>query len=314
MQTTNLATSGRVTSRIGLGIATLMREPRKRGRAEVLDAAADLGVRHFDVAPLYGLGRGEPELGRFLHSSGLDDVTVASKFGLAPGKKARLVAPLQGPIRGLMKSSPALRKLGKAAERNSGTVATLGPELLPASVDRSVDMIGRKLDVLILHEVRWTSEWASAWTSIQAGPGYSGLGASGTTDIFNDYPPDVVAALPVLQGPPSASPVVEGAQRIHHSVLSTFAPAIRNRLSALAEAERLSLSEAVDLAWDADVNVMALAVALLLDADDDSIILLGTTRSANLYKLVPMAQRAAANLRGADSSARGLIERLLSAP
>jgi D-threo-aldose 1-dehydrogenase len=58
-----------------------MREGSRPAREKVFDAAYEAGVRHFDVAPLYGLGVAEKELGRLLLRVPAD-VTVATKFGL----------------------------------------------------------------------------------------------------------------------------------------------------------------------------------------------------------------------------------------
>src|SRR4051812_7191906 len=71
------------TSALGLGCAGLFSLPRRADRRAVLDAAYDLGVRHFDVAPMYGLGAAEPELGGFVGGR-RDEVTVATKFGIEP--------------------------------------------------------------------------------------------------------------------------------------------------------------------------------------------------------------------------------------
>ena len=65
MRRLRLGGTGIETSALGFGCADLLREPSSRGRRRLLDAALDAGIRHFDVAPMYGLGLAEGELGRF---------------------------------------------------------------------------------------------------------------------------------------------------------------------------------------------------------------------------------------------------------
>ena len=50
---------------------------------ECLQAALDLGVDHWDVAEVYGMGLSETILGRFLKASGAD-VSIATKAGIYP--------------------------------------------------------------------------------------------------------------------------------------------------------------------------------------------------------------------------------------
>ena len=54
--------TGVVTSAIGFGCAGLFRIPHRKARKAMLDAAYDAGIRHFDTAPMYGLGLAEAEL------------------------------------------------------------------------------------------------------------------------------------------------------------------------------------------------------------------------------------------------------------
>lgn len=71
------------TTTLGFGCAGLFRLPWKADRRAILEAAYELGIRHFDVAPMYGLGRAEAELAPVLkHRRG--DMTITTKFGIDP--------------------------------------------------------------------------------------------------------------------------------------------------------------------------------------------------------------------------------------
>src|SRR5919199_1407023 len=91
---TTLAGTAVLTSRLGFGCAGLFAAPTGRQRRRVLDAALACGIRHFDVAPMYGLGMAERELGRFAVGR-RDDVVIATKFGIAPTRTARAIAAVQ---------------------------------------------------------------------------------------------------------------------------------------------------------------------------------------------------------------------------
>jgi D-threo-aldose 1-dehydrogenase len=107
MDSTALA-PGVTTTRIGFGCAGLMRDPSARKRQSLLTEAFDRGIRHFDVARMYGLGTAERELGRFARGR-RDSVVIATKFGIEPASAPGRLARLQGPARWLLARYPALR-------------------------------------------------------------------------------------------------------------------------------------------------------------------------------------------------------------
>lgn len=115
-----------VTTTLGFGCAGLYAEPSRAQRTRVLQAAYDAGVRHFDTAPMYGLGLAEHDLGRFARSR-RDQVVVATKFGIAPRLAAWPLARAQGPFRRLLRASPALKRraLESAKGPSSGRAGSL---------------------------------------------------------------------------------------------------------------------------------------------------------------------------------------------
>ncbi|MDQ1569924.1 MAG: D-threo-aldose 1-dehydrogenase [Actinomycetota bacterium] len=108
--------SNRQTGRpaLGFGCASLFGLPTKRERRVVLESAYDLGIRHFDVAPIYGLGLAEAELAEFIGNR--TDIRVATKFGMRPTTVGRLAGLAQTPVRQLLKSSQKM----KAKVKSSG--------------------------------------------------------------------------------------------------------------------------------------------------------------------------------------------------
>jgi D-threo-aldose 1-dehydrogenase len=79
-----LGRTGLTVTRIGLGtapLASIFWGNDEAGGVATAMRAAELGIRLFDSAPLYGLGESETRLGRALAPAGRDNVVVATKAG-----------------------------------------------------------------------------------------------------------------------------------------------------------------------------------------------------------------------------------------
>lgn len=149
------------SSRLGLGCANLFREPSAKRRLRLLEAAYDCGLIHFDVAPMYGLGVAEGELGRFA-AARRDRIVIATKFGLAPTRLARQVARIQAPVRRLLLARPSLRERARssAAGPSSGrggaalyTKEGYNSRSARKSLERSLKALRTDyLDLLLLHD------------------------------------------------------------------------------------------------------------------------------------------------------------------
>jgi aryl-alcohol dehydrogenase-like predicted oxidoreductase len=143
-----------VISRIGFGCASIMRVPSARQRRNLVAAAVDAGVTHFDVARMYGLGAAEAELGRALRTRA-NEVTIATKFGLDASGALRWVGRLQAPARALLARSAATR----TAVRRQRDLFVAPRVYSVANARASLDTSLRKLsmdhvDVLFLHDPR----------------------------------------------------------------------------------------------------------------------------------------------------------------
>ncbi|MGA1302946.1 MAG: aldo/keto reductase [Cyanobium sp.] len=80
-------------SRLGFGTSGIMGSSMTAsGRLRLLEAAFDQGVRHFDTAPLYGMGMAEDVLATFARGK-RSDITITSKFGLLPPSIHPLLRP-----------------------------------------------------------------------------------------------------------------------------------------------------------------------------------------------------------------------------
>ena len=153
--------TGLVTSALGIGCAGLYGEPSATRRMQILDAARASGIRHFDVAPMYGLGLAERELGRFARRH-REQIVIATKFGIAPTAAAQAIAPVQTPLRQLFSTFPALRRRARANAAGPG-LGRLGSLLYRASgydgagarasLERSLrELDTDHVDLLLLHD------------------------------------------------------------------------------------------------------------------------------------------------------------------
>jgi aryl-alcohol dehydrogenase-like predicted oxidoreductase len=71
--------------KLGFGCAGLSSLNNDYESIKILNVAFDEGITHFDVAPLYGMGKTEGILGKFIQNK-RDQITITTKFGLNPPK------------------------------------------------------------------------------------------------------------------------------------------------------------------------------------------------------------------------------------
>jgi len=143
------------TSKLGFGGTILKGGSGRSENLRILNSAYDVGFRHYDVAPSYGLGVAESILGEFIAPI-RSNVTITTKVGLPRPKNPGLLAQLRGIARPLISFAPSLRrKLGRSVQRMSGSAATrFDLEFVKFSVDESFRELNTDyIDLLLLHEI-----------------------------------------------------------------------------------------------------------------------------------------------------------------
>ena len=150
-----------VTSAVGFGCAGLFRIQQRRARRTVLDAVYDVGIRHFDVAPMYGLGLAETELAPFMKRR-RTNVTITTKFGIDPALLSRGIAVFQEPLRTFLAKRPNVNEGLKDAGRgpHSGILGRLlysspgyNQHSAQFSLERSLRALNTDyIDVFLLHD------------------------------------------------------------------------------------------------------------------------------------------------------------------
>lgn len=143
--------------RLGFGCVGLAGLPSPSRARDLLEGVLELGIRHFDTAPVYGRGYAERLLGDFLRGK-RHQVSVATKFGLSPGRSPRL------PVGLAMRLNALRRRMRPAPAAASPPSAPAMPDSEPparciarAEVEASFDGSRRALetdtiDLYLLHE------------------------------------------------------------------------------------------------------------------------------------------------------------------
>jgi D-threo-aldose 1-dehydrogenase len=140
------------TTSIGFGCGRLFRVHSSTGRQRLLGAAFEAGIRHFDVARVYGLGAAEAELGKFAGPI-RDQVVITTKFGIEPARATSGLARLQRVGRMLIGGIPSIRKLiGRRADRLYQR-KSYTPETAARSLETSLrELQTEYVDLLLLHD------------------------------------------------------------------------------------------------------------------------------------------------------------------
>ncbi len=152
-----LANTGRRTTRLGFGCSRLMGGTSRRVSLRLLEAAYESGIRHFDVAPMYGFGEAEDCLGEFI-SQHRADVTVTTKFGIPAGRNHRWLNAAKLLARGVLNHLPKAAEHVRKVSADPGTHISRVP-FTAAEAKTSLERSLRKLrtdhiDLWLLHEPR----------------------------------------------------------------------------------------------------------------------------------------------------------------
>ena len=156
MRRTEFGPVGRTTSRIGLGCGRLVGRSSQRDSAKVVEAALDLGIRYFDVAPSYGLGTAEEVLGAVIGNA--SEVVIATKVGVPRPVYSERVNVARKLARSVLGRLPALKGLARRAVGNLQSSEDrprydFSNSGIRASLEVSLKKLRRgSADVLLAHE------------------------------------------------------------------------------------------------------------------------------------------------------------------
>ena len=150
--------NGRSALNVGFGCVGLLRIPLPFQRARLLRTAIALGITHFDVARMYGLGAAEGVIGQALKPL-RDRVTLATKFGIPRDVPNPLVVNLKYGARWLLSLRPGAVQRYKQNAAASAPPAGRHVNFSLAELERSLATSLQQLqteciDLLFLHEPR----------------------------------------------------------------------------------------------------------------------------------------------------------------
>jgi choline dehydrogenase-like flavoprotein len=268
--------SGKMVPQLGFGCAYLLGPGLDRvASRRLLDAAYDAGIRHFDVARLYGQGKSEGLLGEFLREHA--EATVTTKFGIVPPTTPeRVLEAVQR--RGLLKGYKRKDK------------ATFSAAEAKASLEHSLRELGRDhVELFLLHEahadelvhddlLEFLERERSAGKIGDFGIGGEYAEVSALYEKRRGYARVLQFEWSVF-GPELA---VEEAYRIHYRTFARPADALGKLFER--EPERLRRwSEIVDAELEEPLVLSRLLLKASLDAWPNSLTLFSTRRDEHIF-------------------------------
>jgi D-threo-aldose 1-dehydrogenase len=299
MEKIALGNSGRNTTRLGFGCSSLMGAMGRRESLALLEKVFDLGIRHFDVAPMYGYGDAERCLGDFLKRHRAE-VTVTTKYGIPPAKNSSLIKLARNVVGPVVKNLPGIKqrlaKVANMATHNSEK-ASFTPEQAQASLERSlVELQTDHIDVWLLHEVEapdLTDDKLLTFLEDQVKKGKIGtfgVGSEGSkvSELLAKRP----AYCRILQYEWSvlSEPIVPSeAFRIHHRALTNNFRSLHEALTKNKDVcVRWSSSIGVDLADAKMLAQLMLRASLVMNRD--SVILFSSKNVGHVAANVQVAE------------------------
>jgi aryl-alcohol dehydrogenase-like predicted oxidoreductase len=248
---------GEVTSALGFGCSALLGGRSRRAARYLLDAAFDSGIRHFDVARVYGTGDAEAVVGEFA-AGRRERLTIATKFGIDPAAPGAASGAAKRLVRFATRRS---RRALALARRHSGRTVRRGafePRKARSSLAVSLAQLRTdRVDAYLLHDCT-AAEWSRpslleelrellAAGSIGCfGPATSALHAAAI--LAAGGPPPRIAQFEVELAPPGPAPVVPaGITVVHHGIFSRGFASLRGWL---ADPERIA-------EWSAELDLDA---------------------------------------------------------
>jgi D-threo-aldose 1-dehydrogenase len=140
-------------AKLGFGTSQLMGRVGRKQSLRLMEVTFDAGIRHFDTAPLYGLGAAEAMVGEFARK-GRSEITITSKFGIRPPARSAGISVAKVGARFVVKAVPSLRvKLRRRAEAMTAR-GSFTPEECRESLYRSLQQLRtERIDFFLMHEV-----------------------------------------------------------------------------------------------------------------------------------------------------------------
>lgn len=316
MHNLKLASTHRSTTQLGYGCSGLMGALSLKDSLGLLNAAFDAGIRHFDVAPMYGFGAAEECLGEFLQQHHAV-ATVTTKYGIPPARNRWFLDAARGiakPVLGLL---PGLKqRMARAANQVAGTGARL-----PFTAERAMTSLHESLrklrveriDLFLMHEA--SAGDLSDETLLEALRGAVEAGKIGAFGVGSDA--DSIPALTTERAPyceviqcdwsVAHTKLPETASfRIHHRSLAEHFRALQVQLDQSASL-RKQWSEEIGADLGAEGMLGKLMMRAAMDQNPDGILLFSSRSPRHMRANVELTERT--DLTAAASRLYELVQR-----
>lgn len=297
-QTVRLGGDGRSTTRLGYGCSSLMGALGKRESLGLLEAAFDAGIRHYDVAPMYGFGAAEDCLGEFA-AKHPGEITITTKYGIPPARHSSalgLARKLVGPVVRLLPQ--VKQRLARAAASMAAPAerATFTADQARESLERSLRALRvERIDVWLLHEVEaadLADDGLLRFLEDSVAAGKIGAFGAGSerhkVDLLLAEHPQYCRVLQFEWSVFDAAVTLPGVFRIHHRALTDNFRLLHERLRGdVPRCRQWSEATGVDLA-DREMLANIMLKAALVQ-NPESIVLVSSKNPVHIQKNVAVA-------------------------
>jgi len=137
--------------KLGFGCGRIVGGANLKHSAVILESAYKLGIRHFDLAPSYGLGTAEDAIGAVF--DGDKSVRLATKVGITRPTGAKGLSILRKYLAPILKSSNTLKSLALKSLSSQSKRGIFDQESVEISFNESLKRLRRtNIDYFLLHE------------------------------------------------------------------------------------------------------------------------------------------------------------------
>jgi len=310
MRTVVLSEDGPETTALGFGCAHLLNVGASQ-RQRLLETAFDAGIRHFDVAPIYGLGAAERELGKFA-AGRRDDVVLATKFGVEPGRTSSLLGAVQAPARRALRAVPRLRRFARSHAAALYTPPSYDRAAARRSLERSLAALRTDyVDLFLLHDPRpgdVPAEELRAYLDQERASGrIRAWGVAAELEAAVSVAHELGAPVPVLQThddvlAPSEVPAVADARITYGAIAGALMPVVDHVAADPDRRRRWSDAVGCDCADPAAVAPLLLRYALA--ANPSGVVLFSTTKPERIHRAAGAVEEDGAARAGLEAFVR----------